>query len=427
MPIVAVGLNHKTAPIALLGRLAISDESLPKALHQLDNYEHVAEGVVLSTCNRIEVYAVVTKFHGGAQDLRNFLADFCHVAPEEFGDHLYTYYDDGAVRHLFRVASGIDSMVIGESEILGQVRYAHRVATQEGLAQRILGRAFTQALRAGRAARSDTAIGRNPASISSAAVDLARRAFPDGSLHGRRVVIVGAGKMGRLAMKALNAAGAGAVTVVNRSEERARLAAEDYGAVSWPWDRLTDALAGADIVICSTTAPHHVIDRGTAEAAVARRPGHEPLLLVDIAVPPDVAPSVGLVDGVVVRDLEDLKQVVESTIGARLAEVSKVEAIVARELDRFLNWERASEIAPTVARLVTRAEDVRRAELDRLRRHRAGLNDEQLAAADQFSRRVVAKLLHEPISKAKEMPASKRGQLYLSALRELFDLDEDGR
>ena len=427
MPIVAVGLNHKTAPIALLGRLAISDESLPKALHQLDNYEHVAEGVVLSTCNRIEVYAVVTKFHGGAQDLRNFLADFCHVPPEEFGDHLYTYYDDGAVRHLFRVAAGIDSLVIGESEILGQVRNAHRVAAQEGLAQRILGRAFTQALRAGRAARTDTAIGRNPASISSAAVDLARRAFPDGSLKGRRVVVVGAGKMGRLAMKALDAAGAGAVTVVNRSEERARLAAEAYRAVSWPWDRLAEALAGADIVICSTTAPHHVIDQATAESVVAQRSGDDPLLFVDIAVPPDVAPSVGRVAGVVIRDLEDLKKVVEGTIGSRLAEVSKVEAIVAREVDRFLDWERASEIAPTVARLVTRAEEVRRAELDRLRRHRARLSEDQLAAADQFSRRVVAKLLHEPISKAKEMPASKRGQLYLSALRELFDLDEDER
>ena len=427
MPIVAVGLNHKTAPIALLGRLAISDESLPKALHQLDNYEHVAEGVVLSTCNRIEVYAVVTKFHGGAQDLRNFLADFCHVPPEEFGDHLYTYYDDGAVRHLFRVAAGIDSLVIGESEILGQVRNAHRVAAQEGLAQRILGRAFTQALRAGRAARTDTAIGRNPASVSSAAVDLARRAFPDGSLKGRRVVVVGAGKMGRLAMKALDAAGAGTVTVVNRSEERARLAAETYRAVSWPWDRLAEALAGADIVICSTTAPHHVIDQATAESVVAQRSGDDPLLFVDIAVPPDVAPSVGRVAGVVIRDLEDLKKVVEGTIGSRLAEVSKVEGIVAREVDRFLDWERASEIAPTVARLVTRAEEVRRAELDRLRRHRARLNDDQLAAADQFSRRVVAKLLHEPISKAKEMPASKRGQLYLSALRELFDLDEDER
>jgi glutamyl-tRNA reductase len=180
-------------------------------------------------------------------------------------------------------------------------------------------------------------------------------------------------------------------------------------------------------VICSTTAPHYVIDQATAEAVVAQRSGDDPLLLVDIAVPPDVAPSVGRVGGVVIRDLEDLKKVVESTIGSRLAEVSKVEAIVAREVDQFLDWERASEIGPTVARLVTRAEEVRRTELDRLRRHRARLNDDQLAAADQFSRRVVAKLLHEPISKAKEMPASKRGQLYLSALRELFDLDEDER
>jgi glutamyl-tRNA reductase len=426
MPIVVVGLNHKTAPIALLGRLTIADDALPKALHHLSNYEHVVEGVVLSTCNRIEVYAVVTKFHGGALDLRNFLAEFCHVPPEEFGDHLYTYYDDGAVRHLFRVAAGIDSMVIGESEILGQVRHAHRVAAQEGLVQRILGRAFNQALHAGKAARTDTAIGRNPASISSAAVDLARRAFPGGSLEGKRVVVVGAGKMGRLALTALGRAGAEAITVVNRSPDRARAMAGTWRGVTWwPWDRLGEALAEADIVICSTTAPHHVIDSTMVESALAHRSRTDPLLFVDIAVPPDVDPSVAARDGVVVRDLEDLRQVVEATIGGRLAEVSKVEAIVAREVERFLEWERASEIAPTVARLVARAEEVRRAELERLRRHGSRLSEEQLAAADAFSRRVVAKLLHEPITKAKEMPSSKRGQLYLSALRELFDLDED--
>ena len=178
MSLVVVGLNHKTAPIELLEKLAISEEMLPKALTQLGNYEHVLEGAILSTCNRIEVYAVVSKFHGGAQDVRNFLAEFCHLAPEDFVDRLYTYHDEGAVRHLFRVAAGIDSMVIGESEILGQVKRAFQRATDEGTIGPVLSKLFRQAVRAGKRARTETAIGRNPVSVSSAAVDLARRAFP---------------------------------------------------------------------------------------------------------------------------------------------------------------------------------------------------------------------------------------------------------
>src|SRR5918912_1503395 len=222
MSILVVGLNHRTAPVGLLERLSISEEMLPKALHQLSTYDHVLEGVVLSTCNRVEVYAAVSRFHGGAQDLRNLLAEFCHVAPEDFADHLYTYHEDGAVAHLFRVVAGIDSMVVGESEILGQVRRAYQGAVDHGTVQRTLGRAFRQALHVGKRARTETAIARNAVSISSAAVDLARRAFSNRSLSNKRVIIVGAGKMGGLAMRALARAGARDVTIVNRTGERAR-------------------------------------------------------------------------------------------------------------------------------------------------------------------------------------------------------------
>src|SRR5688500_18579418 len=219
MSLIVVGLNHRTAPVSVLERVAISEESLPKALHQLGTYEHVLEGAILSTCNRTEVYAMAPKFHAGVQDLRNFLGEFCHVAPEDLADHLYTFHEDGAVRHLFRVASGIDSMVLGESEILGQVRRSYQVATDEGLVTRVLGAAFRHALRVGKRARTQTAIGRNPVSVSSAAVDLARKAFSDQSLEGRSIAVVGAGKMGSLAAKALARSGAQAITVVNRSDE----------------------------------------------------------------------------------------------------------------------------------------------------------------------------------------------------------------
>ncbi|MDQ4124671.1 MAG: glutamyl-tRNA reductase, partial [Actinomycetota bacterium] len=341
MSIVVVGLNHKTAPVDLLERLTISEERLGKALHQLATYEHVLEGALLSTCNRIEAYAVVSKFHGGAQDLRNFFAEFCHVAPEDFADDLYTYHDEGALRHLFRVAAGIDSMVVGESEILGQVRRAYQRAADEGMVHRVLGAAFRQALRVGKRARTETSIGHNPVSVSSAAVELARRAWPDGTLDGRKVAIVGAGKMGRLAARALAASGAGDVTVVNRTEERGRDLAETFGATSRPFDELGDVLRESDIVICSTTSTQTVIDSGIVQRARRGR-DHDRLFVVDIAVPRDVDPDVGTLPGVVLRDIDDLRGVVEGNLGARLGEVGRVEDLIAEELDRFSQWQRST-------------------------------------------------------------------------------------
>ena len=422
---VVVGLNHKTAPIALLERLAIGSDDLPKALHQLEGYEHVLEGAVLSTCNRIEVYAVVSKFHGGAQDLRNFFAEFCHVAPEDFNDHLYTYHDDGAIRHLFRVAAGIDSMVVGESEILGQVRRSYQLAQEEGVLHRVLGAAFRQALRVGKRARTETAVGRNPVSVSSAAVELAKRAFRDGTLAGKKTVIVGAGKMGRLAADALASSGAGKVIVVNRTEEKARELAAALEVEYRPLEQLEGAVAEADILICSTTAPQTVIERNMIERATRDRARE--LFIVDIAVPRDVDPAVAEVPGVILRDIDDLRSVVETGIGSRVGEISKVESIISEELHRFTAWERAGEAAPTISALVERADAVRSGEMEALKKRLADLTPEQLEAVDHVTQRIVSKLLHVPITKAKEISSSKQGYLYLNALRELFELDDEPR
>ena len=424
MPVVVVGLNHNSAPVDLLERLAIPEERLPKALHQLMTYEHILEGVVLSTCNRIEVYALVSKFHGGAQDLRNFLAEFCHVAPEDFADRLYTYHDDAAIRHLLRVSAGIDSMILGESEILGQVRRAFVHAQEEGAVQRVMGAAFRKALRTGKRARTETAIGRNPVSISSAAVELARRAFEDSTLAGKQVAIVGAGKMGRLAAQALAGAGASDVTVVNRSEERAVELAEAFGATALPIEELPTVLKRADIVITSTTAPETIVDREMVEQAIAERAHGTTLFMVDIAVPRDVDATVAEVPGVVLRDIDDLRGVVETSIGSRLSEISKVEEIIGQEIASFLEWHRSSEVAPTVAELVSWSERIRAEEVARLG---AGgtLTEEQKQAVDQLTKRIVAKLLHPALDKAKELASSKQGHTYLMALRELFELDDE--
>ena len=419
--IVVAGINHKTAPVALLERLAIGEERLPKALHQLATYEHVLEAVLLSTCNRIEVYAAVTKFHGGAQDLRNFLAEFCHVAPEDFVDHLYTYHDDAAVGHLFRVASGIDSLVVGESEIIGQVRRAYHAAVAEGMAGRTIGATFRRALRVGKRARSETGIGRNPVSISSAAVELTRRAF-GGSLAGRGVVVVGAGKMGRLAARALRGAGVERVTVVNRGEERARLLAEEFGAHAAGFDDLEELLTANDIVISSTTAPATIIGVEAVQRAATRRVRETPLFIVDIAVPRDVEPAVADIDGVLLRDIEDLRGVVDSGVGGRLAEVTKVEELIAIELEHFLRWERSTESAPVAAALVERAEEIRRAEVERVA---ARLSEREQDAIDHATRRVVAKLLHTPLANLRDLAGSKDAHVHLAVLRELFELDDE--
>jgi glutamyl-tRNA reductase len=425
MPVVVVGLNHKTAPIALLERTSISEESLPKALHHLSTYEHVSEGVVLSTCNRTEVYATVSKFHGGAQNLRNFIAEFCHVAPEELTDRLYTYHDEGAIRQLFRVASGIDSLVIGESEILGQVRRAYEVAAKEGLVGRILGMAFRRALRTGKRARTETAIGRNPASVSSAAVDLARRAFEGATLEGKTIAIVGAGKMGRLAARVLRTAGGANVVIVNRTDSRAHTLASEFGAVARPWSELEDAIAAADIVISSTTATGIVLDRATVASALEKRRSRDLLLIIDIAVPRDVEESVAELPGVTLRDIEDLSAVVETTGRARLGEVSAVESIIAAEVESFCHWERAAQAAPTATALIDKAEGIRRAELDRAARALETLTPEQRDAVEHLTRRMVAKLLHSPLSKSTKLAGSARDDMYLAALRELFELDEE--
>ena len=422
MSIVIIGVNHNSAPVDLLERLAIAEEQTPKALQQLMNYEHVLEGAVLSTCNRIEVYACVSKFHGGAQDLRNFLAEFCHVAPEDFTDRLYTYHDEAAIRHLFRVAAGIDSMVVGESEILGQVRRAFLSGEEEGTAQRVLGAAFRKALRVGKRARTETAIGRNPVSISSAAVELARRAFEDSTLAGKKVAIVGAGKMGRLAAQALSAAGASDVTVVNRTEERAQEVALRFSATATGMEDLPAVMAASDIVITSTTAPETIVDESMIERVLSARQKPGPLFIVDIAVPRDVEAAVRDMDGVVLRDIDDLRGVVETSIGSRLTEISRVEEIIGQEVAMFLDWQRSSEVAPTIAQLVQRVETMRAREVDRAT---ATSTPEERDALDQISKQLVAKLLHPALEKVKEVAASKQGHTYVAALRELFELDDE--
>ena len=426
MPVVVVGVNHKSAPVELLERLTVAGDELPKALTELVSYDHVVEGAILSTCNRIEIYAVVSRFHAGTQDLRNFLSVFRHVPPEDFVDHAYAYHDEGALRHLLRVAGGIDSMVVGESEILGQVRSAWRAAKDEGSTGRLLNEVFEAALRVGKRARAETAISRNPASISSAAVDLARRVLHTQSLAGRSALIVGAGAMARLSAESLRRHGAGDMTVVSRSLERTTQLARLMRARARSMHELSTALAEADIVITSTSSTRPVVDRSLAESALMVRTASQPLLVIDIAVPRDVDPAVAELPGVILRDLDDVRTVVDTSVGSRLKEVVRVEDIIDQELVRLARRRRSEEAAPTAAALVAWADSLRQAEVERaFGGPLASLGEGERAALDGLTRRIVAKLLHPRLEEARSL--SGQGDLPDgAATREPFDPGDFG-
>lgn len=418
MSLVVVGLNHRNAPVDLLERMAVSERALPKALRTLVAREHLAEAVLLSTCNRTEVYVRATLFHPGVDDVRHFLAEIAGLDPDALAELLYTYHDEAAVAHLFAVAAGLDSMIIGEHEILGQVREAWRVAEHEGTSGALLSRTFRQAIEVGKRARTETDIGRHAVSVPSAAVALAAERL--GSLEGRRVLVLGAGEVGESMAVALAGAGVGEIVVANRSPGRARALATRVGGRAVGLDEVPDQLVTADVLLSCTGAAELLIERSDVEAVMRRRDGRA-LLIVDVAVPRDVDPGVAQVFGVTLLDIDALRALGEQSLQQRRAEIGRVREIISAELDRYRLERSAREVAPLVAALRERAEALRRAEIER---HGARLADDPTlrAALEAVTRGLVNKLLHEPTIRLKEAAGTARGELYADALAELFAL-----
>lgn len=414
MSVVVIGLNHHSVPIELLERFAVSSEAMGKALTDLCGRPAVSEAVVLSTCNRTEVYAMVERFHPAVADIRDFLCDLAHVAPEEIADHIYSEHDVEAVRHLFAVASGLESAVLGESEILGQVRTAWEHAAVEGAARSGLNLLFRHALEVGKRARTETAIGRSTASVSHAAVEMARDRL--GSIDGRRVLVVGAGDMGEGIMVALAAAGANDVLVANRTVARAADLAGRVGGTAVGLDVVPAACREVDVVLTSTGGGVIV-----EEEMVADRNGR-PLLVIDIAVPRDVAPGVGAMPGVTLLDLDDLRDFAARGLAARSGEVSAVGQIIDEEVLRYTDVAQSREVAPLLAQLHGRAEAVRAAEIERFGSRLAGLDERQREAVEALTRGLVAKLLHGPSVQLKADAGTPRAERNAAALRDLFDL-----
>ena len=421
MSVIVVGLNHRTAPVEMRERVAVPSSRTIKAVHDLSRREHLAEVVLLSTCNRIEIYARCTKFHAAVSDVLEFLAEQASATPEDFAEHLYTYYDDGAVAHLFSVAAGVDSMIIGEGEILGQVRDAWQLAEAEGASGQLLSRVFRHALEVGKRARTETAIGQHALSISSAAVALAEETMF--SLRKRSVLILGAGEVAQGLGRALMAAGVGEVVVANRTHARAVDLAGRIGGRPVTLGELPDVLATVDVLLTATDSTEVHIEREDVEAVMERRDGAA-LLVVDVAVPRDVDPGVGQVPGVTLLDMDDLEQFTEHSLHERRREVSKVQSIITGELERFQADRAAREVAPLVTALRTRAEEIRLAELDRFRAKLDGLDPEARRAVEAMSEGLVNKLLHEPTVRLKEAAGTARGELYSDALGALFDVSD---
>jgi glutamyl-tRNA reductase len=418
--VVVIGLNHRTAPLDLLERMAIGDGQLAKALHDLTTREHISEALVLSTCNRTEVYAVAERFHGAYSDIRGFLADFSFLPPDEFSDHLYVHYDSAAAAHLMSVTAGLDSAVLGESEVQGQVKLAWERSRDEGTAGPALNLLLRHALEAGKRARTETGIGRHIASVSQAAVAMAAERL--GSVDGKTVLVMGAGEMGEGMAVALAGAGVGQVLVANRTPARAGELAARVAGRPVPLMEVPGHLADVDVLLTSTGAQAPLLEPADIAPVMARRPGR-PLLVVDIAVPRDVDPAVADIDGVTLLDMDDVRGFAAAGIAERRREVAAVEAILNDELERYLGATSAREVAPTIVALRERAESVRAAELDRLRARYDDLDPRQLDMVDAVTRAMVAKLLHQPTVVLKDAAGSPRGDRLVAALRDLFEIE----
>jgi glutamyl-tRNA reductase len=411
--LLSIGASYRTADVGTLERLAIAEADLPVLLHRLVAQPFVREAVVVSTCNRVEVYAAVTGFHGGLSDVCALLAEESGISANDLATHLYVHYDDAAVRHAFRVSAGLDSMVVGEAQILGQLRDAYHAATEADTAGRLLHELMQQALRVGKRAHAETGIDKAGQSVVTAALEVAAGRL-DGRLTGRRALVIGAGAMGALSVATLTRAGVGPLQITNRGAARAQRLAEAYGATAVPFAELDAALAQADIVVSATATALPVLTRARLEAA-------RPLVVLDLAVPRDVAHDATELDGIDVIDIDSLAAARRTLPAA--AETAAVEQIVATEVDHFLGWLRGAEVAPTVAALRNRADDVLTAELGKLIARRPEFTEEQRADVSRTLHRVVQQLLHSPTVRVRQLAAEAGGDQYAALLRELFDLD----
>src|SRR5665811_2377111 len=420
--LLALGISHKTAPLELRERLSLTEGRAAGALRELTAGEGIHEAAAISTCNRTELYLVVSDAVEAESTALGVLTRQGEIRPTELLGHLYSLRAVEAAGHLFRVTAGLDSMVVGEAEIQGQVKRAYELALVEGATGPILNRLFRGALAAGGRVREETSIGERNVSVPSVAVELARRAL--GELAERRVLVVGAGETAELVARALVSRGAAGVFVANRHYDRAIGLAQRFRGEAVRFEELPEQLEAADIVVSATNSPHHIVERDGLEHVMAARDGR-PLLLVDIAVPRDIEPECREVGGVSLHDIDDVQQIAERNAGGREAEARRAEPILAAELDRFERWLASLAVVPTISSLRERADEVVARVLAENDGRWEDLGEADRERLDAMAKAIASRLLHEPTLRMKRSAGSDDAYLYVSALRELFGLDAE--
>jgi len=414
-----IGVNHKTAPVEVRERLAIPESRLPDACKRLAEHPSVSEGMIVSTCNRVEFIA---NMKNGTGDLRQFLREYFETDLAPFETHLYEFCDDEAIRHIFRVAASLDSMVVGEPQILGQVKEAYATARAVGAVRAQLDQLLTRAFAVAKRVRTETAVGSSSVSIASVAVELAKKIF--GSLNGKSVYLVGAGKMSELAARHLLAHGAGSLFVANRTYDRAIRLAQKFNGQAIEFSRLYDTCDRADIVITGTGSPHFIFRPEHGEKLMALRK-NKPMFFIDIAVPRDVDPAMNKIDGIFVYDIDDLQQAVSSHVADRKKEAEKAEAIVTDEVGKFHARLQTLDVVPTIVSLQDHLETIRQAEIDRVRGRLGTMTADQELAVDALTRGIVNKIMHTPISTLKTAARDPESTTVVELVRRLFNLHSE--
>lgn len=421
MKLLLTGLSHHTAPVEVRERLAFEENTLLDALDRLRRRPGMIEGMILSTCNRVEVAVTAEEQADAEGSIERFLAESRSVEPDWMSPYLYRYHGPDAIRHLFRVASSLDSMVVGEPQILGQLKTAYALAKECGAISGYLDLVMTRAFNVAKRVRTETEIGASAVSVSYAAVELARDIF--GSLAGKRVLLAGAGKMAESAARHLRRAGVSDILVTNRTRSRADLLAEEFQGQVAPYEEFLNVLPEVDIVLASSSAPHYILTREQMRGVIGRR-RNRPMFLIDIAVPRNIEPSVNQLDNVFLYDIDDLDRVVKSNLQARQNVAEQAEEIIAEEVERMVLRLKTREVTPTIISLQEQLEQLRAAEIERARGKLGALTPQQEEAIEALTRGIINKIAHGPITEMRRKASDPDGIHLMNTIRKLFRLGE---
>ncbi len=420
MHIIVVGLNYKTAPVEIRERLSFNEAALPEAMKALKDKKSILENVIVSTCNRTEVYAVVDQLHTGRYYIKEFLSQWFNIDKDEFSPYLFIYEQDGAVEHLLKVTCGLNSMVLGETQILGQIRSSFLTAQESDSTGTVFNQLFKQAITLAKKAHSETEIGSNAVSVSYAAVELAKKVF--GSLNKKHVLVLGAGKMGELAIQNLHGSGATKVTVINRTFEKAQTLAERFEGQAKTLQELQCALVEADILISSTGAKDYVVTKEMMALVERMRKGR-PLFMVDIAVPRDLDPAISDLDSVFLYDIDDLEGIVEANLAERQKSAEKIEIMIEAEIVAFKEWLSMLGVVPVISALRQKALSIQAETMESIERKMPNLTDRERKVLNKHTKSIINQLLKDPILQVKEFAGSPNAQEKLDLFIQIFDIE----